>query len=191
MDFGKELNVTKILPNHECMCADIEDNYLFYGCDNSLNVADISTPSNPQIISIFFIRGECRQLKVRKSVVFITAREQGVYIIDVNDPYNPKLICHYDTMELATGICVFNDYMFVAQRQYGVEIVDISCLDRPKHICRIKTSEAQSVDTNGDYLYVGDWGTCELTTINIKDIFNPYIVNKQKLGRIWRWRFYL
>lgn len=182
MNYGDELTIIKSLTGQDVMCVATDGKWLYYGSLNCLSIADLSDTCNPEKIADFFIRGECRQLAVKNGIAFITAREQALYIIDVHDPYHPALICHYDTIELATGVCVVDNLLLVAQRQYGVEIIDISQIDQPKHLCRIKTSEAQSVTAANGYMYVGDWGLRELTTIDIHEPARPFIIHQNKLG---------
>ena len=56
-----------------------------------------------------------RQIAARGDVAYITAREDGLFVVDVTDRTAPKLLSHYDTIEFATGIALKDQYAFVAR----------------------------------------------------------------------------
>ena len=50
--------------------------------------------------------GNTRQVVVSRNVAYVTAREDGLFVVDVAQPTQPKLLCHYDPIELATGVAI-------------------------------------------------------------------------------------
>jgi len=174
--YGQKLECIQTIKKRGVMDAVAVGNHLFLAASRHLYIADISNPSAPAIVGDCPFRGAGRQLAVADGIAYVTARADGVYIFDVHDPRKPELLCHYDCIELATGVEVQGGLLFIAQRQYGVEIVDVSDPRRPVHLSKIKTGEAQSVDLRGRLIYVGDWGTCRLTTIDISDAYRPEII---------------
>lgn len=114
--------------------------------------------------------GDLRQIVVCGNTAFITAREDGLFIVDVSDPARPEIIARYDTIEFATGIDVEDGFAFIACRWFGVEIVDISDARNPKHISVMRVGEAQSCEVSDGYLYAGAWAQRRVV---ICDVRNP------------------
>lgn len=180
-DYGPELACVQTIAKPGIMDAVVSGGHLFFIGSGHLHVADISDPSSPQLIADCPFRGQGRQLAVADGVAYVTARASGVYTIDVHNPRKPEMPCHYDCIELATGVEVQGDLLFIAQRQYGVEIVNVADPRHPVYVSKVKTGEAQSVDVRGNYIYAGDWGPRELTTIDISDPYRPKIVSSHEL----------
>ena len=180
-DYGRELACVQTIDKPGAMDAVVSGDHLFFIGYGHLYIADIIDPASPELIGDCPFEGDGRQLAVDRGIAYVTARANGVFIIDVHDPRKPELLCHYDCIELATGVEVQGDLLFIAQRQYGVEIVNIADPRHPVYVGKVKTGEAQSVDVRGDIMYAGDWGTCELTTIDISNPYHPEIIASHKL----------
>jgi hypothetical protein len=181
-DYGQELTCVRTIEKKVVMDTVVDGGYLYFAGRGALYIADIADPANPQVVGECAFRGAARQLTVANGVAYVTARADGVHVFDVRDPRKPKLLCHYDCIELATGIEVQGNLLFIAQRQFGVEIVDVTDPSHPVYVSKIKTGEAQSVDVRGHYIYAGDWGVSELTTIDIADPYHPKIVASYPLN---------
>ena len=82
---------------------------------------------------------------VKEHIAYVTARQDGLWLVDVSAPARPALISHYDTVEMATGIWVSGGFGLLATRCYGVEIVDVSDPRHVRHVSTLKTGEAQFV----------------------------------------------
>lgn len=151
----------------------IEGNYLYATGRDHLTVYDITDPAVPKQVARIGGLKECRQVNFYKNCLYITAREDGMYIVDVLNPRSPYLRAHYDTMELATGIQCDKDIAYVAQRQFGTEFIDISDPSHPRHLGFVVSGEAQSVDVANGILYAGDWGSRELSIFDVRNPKNP------------------
>lgn len=173
--YGRELALVKDIGIGPAMAAEVAGDKLYVIGRGKLHVADISNPAGPKILGSLAGLGNTRQIKVARNIAFITARENGVFIVDVRDPAAPRLLCHYDSIEVATGVDVSGDVLFVACRLHGVELVDVSNPEKPRHLSAVRTGEAQSVAVRNGYAYTGVWGTSELVVVDVKNPREPNI----------------
>lgn len=174
--YGKSMRILKSLNIGRCTDAAVAGNTLYVIGKRKIYSFDITVPDNPILISSLNGLGNVRQIVVQKGYAYITSREDGVFIINVKNNKRMTKIAHYDSLELATGISVFGPLMVVANRQYGIETVDISNPARPVFMGMIRTGEAQSVTIKGKLVYVGDWGTMEVTICDLSNPYKPKIV---------------
>ncbi|MCE5237972.1 hypothetical protein LLH23_05720 [bacterium] len=145
-------------------------------------VCSVSDPQHPRVLGSLDNLGNNRQIVVRGDRVFVTAREDGLFIIDASDAAAPRLISHYNTIELATGLEVSGSIVYVACRHYGVELVDVRDPAQPRHLSTVRTGEAQSCVVRGCMLYVGVWGTREVVICDVGNPRLPTVVSHAPLG---------
>lgn len=136
----------------------------------NLTILSLKKPALPQVVGRLENVGNLRQIALRGTTAFITAREDGLFVVDVADPSRPQVIAHYDTIEFATGIALEDNFAFVACRWFGVEIIDISDPKHLRHVSVMRVGEAQSCEVCDGYLYAGAW--CE-RRVAICDVRNP------------------
>ena len=158
-------------------CLLLDGRTLYCGANRALWVFDVTDPLKPRLRSVAKGIGNPRQIAAENGMVYVAARETGVWIVDATDPDAAKTVNRFDTVELATGMDVCGGVLFVGQRQNGVEFVDVRDPLRPAHIRIEKTSESQSVWYEDGWLYSGDWGAGEITTIDAHDMATVRTVN--------------
>ena len=140
-----------------------------------------SVEENKVVASLEENLGNCRQIAYENGYCYVTARDDGMWVIDVTDygcnsevltPETKKaeIVYHYDSVEMATGIIAHDSTVFIANRQYGVEVVDVSNPLQPKFVTNIQTGEVQSLDVHGDMLFAGIWGHQQVLVVDISDI---------------------
>ena len=151
-------------------CLLLDGTTLYCGANRALWIFDVSKPLQPRLLGVAKGIGNPRQIAAENGMVYVGARETGVWIIDARNPVHPKVVNRFDTVELATGMDVCGGVLFVGQRQNGVEFVDVRDPMKPAHIRLEKTNESQSVWYRDGWLYSGDWGGGELTTIDARDL---------------------
>lgn len=157
--------------NQKVMALCIEGDRLYAGEGLDVCVYNISDPLRPKRLGATSgAVGGARQIAAKNGMLYVTARENGLWIIDATDPAAPRARSRFDTCELATGVDVAGDVCFVGQRQNGVEFIDVSNPDDPRHIAMRKTDESQSVRYRNGILYSGDWGTGKLTVFDVRDM---------------------
>jgi hypothetical protein len=163
------------------MDAAVEGDTLYVIGRGSLHAADISDPAAPRIVGRLTGLGNTRQIEVHRGVAYVTAREDGLFLVDITKPDSPARLCHYDTIELATGIALSGDVAFVACRTAGVELVDVSDPGQPVHLSTVRTGEAQSVCARNGVLYAGVWGSRELVICDVGDPYRPAVISRTPL----------
>jgi hypothetical protein len=156
--------------------------YLYMLQERNVVILSVKEPAHPAVIGKLENVGNLRQIVVRGSVAYITAREDGLFVVDVSDRTAPKLLSHYDTIEFATGIALKDQYAFVAQRWFGVEIIDISNPTKLRHVSVVRVGEAQSCVVSDGYLYAGAWGECRVAICDVRNPANPKQVATVKLN---------
>ena len=155
--------------------------HLYTAASGKLHVYSLEKPLQPRLVNeVKGFRGG-RQLAWSGDLLFLTARDYGLWIFDISDRERPKLIRRYDTTELATGVHAGNGICLVAHRVYGTQLLDITDPNQPKHLSTIRTREAQTVVAAGKLVFLGDWGSGEVTIASIENPREPRILTKIKL----------
>jgi len=176
--YGEQFDVSKNIKEGNWMDVVISNNTLFAISENSLYSFDISNGNYPITIDSVVDLGGIRQLEVQGGFAYITSRQDGLFIIDVSNPHKMKLASHYDAIEWATGISVSGNIAVLTNRIYGIELLNISDAYNPKYLSQVVTDEAQSVFTNGNYAFIGDWASRKVIAVDIRDPKNPKIISE-------------
>lgn len=138
------LPLDKVAEVGPCQAVERDGDRLYATGRGVFQVLDIAEPARPRVLGTLKGLGNTRQIYVAGTTAFVTARQDGLWLIDVSDGAKPAVISHYDTVEMATGIWASGQVAFVATRQYGIELVDVSDPRQPRHLSMLKTGEAQS-----------------------------------------------
>ena len=120
------------------LCSDIlsENGFLF--------AIDVSEPANPiEIASMelkfsegyFIASGD---IFLRNELAFITAYQNGFYIIDISDAENMFTVSHVTNYDKVTAVIADNDFAYVADKYNGVQIYDISDPAAPMKIVELE-----------------------------------------------------
>jgi len=160
----------------------LEGDHLYMLQERHLVILSVKDPAHPVLTGKLENVGNLRQIVVRGNVAYITAREDGLFVVDVSNRRAPKLLSHYDTLEFATGIALEDQYAFVAQRWFGVEIVEISNPAKLRHVSVVRVGEAQSCVVSDGYLYAGAWGECRVAICDVRNPASPKQVASVKLN---------
>jgi len=181
-DFGKDLKPEKVPDVGPCQDVELTGDRLYAIGRGTLYVLDSRHPDeSPRLLGKLTDLGNVRQIVIREETAYITARQDGLWLVDVREDSAPKIISHYDTVEMATGIWVSGDVAFVATRQYGVEIIDVSDPGNPRHLSMLKTGEAQSCWGRDGILYIGDWAPRKMLVADVRDPLHPEIIGEALL----------
>jgi len=176
--YGKELEISGKLGVGPAFDAVVNGKHLYVLAGGALHIAELTDPKQPKVIGKLSGLGHVRQMVVRNNIAYITAREDGFFLVDVSRPESPSLITHYDTIELATGLTLSGNVAFIACRHAGVELIDISDPKSPKHLSTLRVGEAQSLAADGRFMYIGVWATRELVIADVSDPRKPVQVSR-------------
>lgn len=165
-----------------CMDVAQDAKHLYAIGYGQLTILSLDNPAQPKPIGKLGGLGNTRQIAIRGNTAFITAREDGLFVVNVSDRFAPKLVSRYDTIEFATGIAVKDNYVFVACRQFGVEIIDAADPAHLKHTSIMRVGEAQSCEVSDGYLYAGAWGERRVAICDVRNPAAPKLVAEVKLG---------
>ena len=165
-----------------CVDVVLEDGLLYALQGRSLVILSPEPVGAPTLVGTLAGLGNLRQVAVRGTTAFVTAREDGLFVVDVADPARPRLAAHYDTVEFATGIDVRDGFAFIACRWFGVEIVDVSNPCCPRHVANVRVGEAQSCVVCGGFLYAGAWEERRVAICDVGDPSSPQQVATVPLG---------
>ena len=102
-DTGRALPIVASAGIGPTMDVATDGDLLFAVGQGRLSVLDIRQRAAPKLLGALAGLGQVRQVAVHEGVAYVTAREDGLFLIDVSRPDSPQLLSHYDTIELATG----------------------------------------------------------------------------------------
>lgn len=165
-----------------CIDTIYSDGYVYaVSSDGTLNIFEENADGTLVKISSLNKIGNLRQIEISGAFVYITAREDGVFIIDISNPKKPHIACHWDSIEFATGIAISGKLAAVCNRILGVELLDISVPTQPRHISLLRAGEVQSVYIANGLLFTGSWGEREVVIYDIHNAQEPKFLGKAKL----------
>lgn len=174
--YGKPLPPQAVPEIGPCQAVEVSGDRLYATGRGRFYVTDITEAESPKLLGGLDGLGNTRQIAIRDQIAYVTARQDGLWLIDISEDSNPRVISHYDTIEMATGIWVSGSIAFIAIRCYGVEIVDVSDPEKPRHLSTLKTGEAQSCWARDGFLYIGDWAPKKLLVADVRNPLAPKLV---------------
>ena len=148
-----------------------------YAVGDTLEIIDISSPTNPTFIGNYDI-GNAQGVQVVGNYAYVADGLSGLQIIDISNPTNLTLKGNYDTSRDAQGVQVVGNYAYVADGFSGLQIIDISNPTTPTFIGNYNTFNfgdydnfifAYDVQVVGNLAYVADGNS----GLQIIDISNP------------------
>jgi hypothetical protein len=141
--------------------------YVVNAVDDTLQVIDVSTPSNPRIAGTTASLGASGQsgtaysgVAVEGSFAYVANYNTNtLQVIDVSDPSHPKLVADVTAGSHPDAITVLNGYAYVVN--YGsntLQIFDLSTANKPVSMGTVATDGGpKSVAVSGQYVYVANF----------------------------------
>jgi hypothetical protein len=164
----------------------ISGNRLFVVSMSYFTTVDISDLKHPKILSKIAIPGVGYDIELKGDYAYVASRMAGVQVFNIKNPRKVHYITTYDTLEQATGLAINGNILLVCNRTFGLELVDISQPSHPVFLGKLKTSEAQGVKSRGNYAYIGEHYSKQLTIIDITNPRRPKQLKTVKVpGNAW------
>ena len=139
-----------------------------YAVGDTLEIIDISNPSNPVFKGNYDI-SDAQDVQVVGNYAYVADGGLGLQIIDISNPAAPTFKGNYNTSGSARDVQVVGNYAYVADAWSGLQIIDISNPAAPTFKGNYDTSYALDVQIVGNYAYVADL----YSGLQIIDISNP------------------
>ncbi len=159
-----------------CYNVAVYGDYALYVKSYGLEIADITDPSNPALVSNLVLAGECRDLAISGDIAYVAHSESGVHIVDISDPAAPSHIGSYSTLERCIIIEVHNDLLYYCVGNGDVQIVDVADPANPQYVTTIYTpDEVRGFAFEGAYVFITE-GPSGLEVYDISTPSAPILV---------------
>jgi len=147
-----------------------------YAVGDTLEIIDISNPSNPTFKGSYAI-SEGQDVQIVGNYAYVADGDSGLQIIDISNPTNPTFKGNYNSgsaFSSALGVQVVGNYAYLADSGSGLQIIDISNPTNPTFKGNYGTyGTAYSVQVVGNYAYVTNSNTARLEIIDISNPTTP------------------
>lgn len=154
----------------------IRGNFLYTVDKETLNIFDISTPSNPIYLNNKYIGFDIETIFPYKEHLFIGS-QWGMYVYSISDPTNPENLSTYSHIYSCDPVVVNDTLAFVTLRSGSIcrtnfdfnqmDVIDISDKYNPELIKSYAMTSPKGLGLDGKHLFVCDAG------IKVYDITDP------------------
>lgn len=79
----------------------------------ALQVYDVSSPSNPVLLSRFSTPGKGPRMTMKNRLAFIADNAEGVQVVDLSTPSTPRIVATYKTAKPAIDVAISDSLVFV------------------------------------------------------------------------------
>ncbi|MCA2682545.1 MAG: hypothetical protein IM501_01110 [Microcystis sp. M046S2] len=143
-----------------------------YAVGDTLEIIDISNPSNPVFKGNYDIYSG-QDVQIVGNYAYVADSWSGLQIIDISNPAAPTLKGNYGTSGTARDVQIVGNYAYVADLDSGLQIIDIINPAAPTFKGNYDTSGyAYGVQIVGNYAYVADYEG-GLQILDVSDFTNP------------------
>ena len=154
-----------------------QGNFTYVAAFGLLHVIDISTPSNPLLISSLETPYTAVDVAANGDFIYVADNLGGLRIIDISTPASPVEVGFSDTffasggsINGAVGVSISGNYAYVANSTSGLRILDISNPASPVETGFYDSPDfAQGVYVRDNYAYLADGSS----GLRIIDVSNP------------------
>ncbi len=154
-------------------------NLAIYSRGVTIEIADVSDPSNPAVLGATEIGGSPAAIAVTGALAFVAANDEGFFVIDFSNPSTPSVVGHWGgPTNQAWDIAASGDHVYVA---YGrLIVVDVSDPSNPVEAARESTWPIRQLELVGHHVY--GIGTSLLVVYDIVDPTTPSVVFQNSLN---------
>ncbi|MHA1188466.1 MAG: LVIVD repeat-containing protein [Candidatus Heimdallarchaeota archaeon] len=131
---------------------------------------NVSEPTNPQKLSQYNTTGYLNVCTIRDNIAYIANwnySDSIVEFINITNPSDPVFIGQYEGLAETYDFHFNGNIMSLANYNSGIHFVNISDPTNPVNVAQFDTQGlAEGVDTNDNYVFVGDTNTLEILECN-------------------------
>ncbi len=164
-------------------------NSMLYICTHStLDIVDISEPSNPNQIGSYTFESywlEPIAVCVSNNIAYVSAyddystNENGIYIIDVSNASEPELLSYLEYPQLIPDLQYNNNLLYAVDDLGNLTIIDVSNPSQPEEINSIQFDRPlTSLKILGQFAYLVPEEYGDLIVIDISDPHNLFEVDR-------------
>ncbi|MCZ2355262.1 MAG: hypothetical protein LC115_01020 [Bacteroidia bacterium] len=151
-------------------------NYLYILDGQNLQVWNVSTPSQPTLVTVFQTATSNPETIFGADSLLLVGTRSGVIFYSLANPENPVWLSTYSHITSCDPVVAQGRYAYLTLRtgtpcQRGInlfEIVDFSNLQSPISAFSINMNNPKGLAVNGNYAYV-----CENQGIQVINVANP------------------
>jgi hypothetical protein len=144
----------------------------FYG----IHIADISIPTDPQIVRSLRLQGETKDIYLCGSYALVANGFSGLQIINLYEKENRLIFGNIYTFGDATTISSYSYYIYVANGYAGLSIVEAPSLVHPNLQAYMNTEDdVWAITSHGDYAYISN-GRSGLKIIQTRPSWDPNVI---------------
>ncbi len=156
------MSMVKNITLGNCWDVYVSGDYAYVAEGNSIQVVDISNPSNPTYAGSTAVSGDPSGIYVSGDYAYLACMGAGLQVVSIADPTSPSVTGSYDTPKSAEDVFVIGDYAYIADGYYigngELEIIDISDPTNPVYVSTGSTpGSPRDVFVSGDYAYIADY----------------------------------
>lgn len=144
----------------------------------ALGVFDVSDPSDPQMVSLYYPDDPISGLCLWDTLLFMATIGVGgghaMYLLSVSDPYHPQLLCKYGYNYNAWNV-YFDEswFAFLCAADHGLEILDMIYPGAPLKVGGYHLNDSYDFKRRYPRGYAVDNFTKSLTILNLSSISIP------------------
>jgi len=101
-----------------------------------LHVADVSDPTNPQVLGEVTLPGRITAIAVDGSTSYVAMGGAGVSIVDVGNPWAPEVASSIETPWASLDVAVSGRHLYVADGLAGLGVFDVADPAHPVPVSR-------------------------------------------------------
>ena len=124
--------------------------------ENGIELIDVSTPENPELITRLDLPGASLKLASFNGTLYVAADQEGLRIIDISNPQEPVETGVYELDGRTVDVTAYGQFVLIANEESGVAIVDASDPENPAEVSSYQSEGEESIRQiceGGDFLY--------------------------------------
>jgi hypothetical protein len=92
---------------------------------NGVEIAGISNPVSPNVLSVFTTSGSCYNLKIADNLAYIADGTAGLSVVNIGNPAQPYFVSGLNTHSDVRGIDYSPNFLFTAEYSEGTEVFNV------------------------------------------------------------------